>query len=163
MGSLRDIQLFPGPEQKCLLLPQRKRPNGLIQRGGRSLERQLIIARQFPLVGHRFDRIVLVFVILPGAKPLPPPITNPCTPIPIANTALKNRVEQRPPLDLLSHSVPLHQLQHRILDEIQRLVWITCCNVRNTKCPSLDASQKSIESPDLIQSSSPPAAINGAG
>src|SRR5678815_3755025 len=114
------------------------------------------------LVSHRFDRILMIVFILSWPEPLPPPIADFRASIPIADATLENRVEQGSPFDFLTHSVPLNQIEHRVLDEVHGVIDIAGCNVCNTKRPPFDSSQETIEGPSLIQSDNPPTALDGA-
>ncbi len=161
-GCLRNIQFFPSPEQKSLLLSQRERPQGLLQRRRGLLERHALVTGQLILVGHRLDRILQIVFILSWPEPLPPTIADFPASIPIADATLKNGVEQRAPFGFLAHPVPLDQLEHRVLDEVHGFIDIAGRNVRHTKRPTLDSGQESIEGPSLIQSDSPPAVLENA-
>ena len=47
-------------------------------------------------------------------------------------------MKQRPPLGAIAAAVTLNQLQHRILDEIHRLIGVASGNLRDAERPSLD-------------------------
>ncbi len=93
----------------------------------------------------------------------PQTVPHPCPAVPVANTTLQNTVKERPPLPFGPVAIVLHQLQHGILHEIQRLVLIPCGNLCHTECPPFDPCQEPIQCLGSIQRSHPLTQAKAAG
>jgi hypothetical protein len=63
----------------------------------------------------------------------------------IANTVLQYPVEQRLPLVGGLLTVATRQLQHSVLDYIERILGVTYREARNLKCTLFDVRQKAIQ------------------
>ena len=90
-------------------------------------------------IGHRVDRIAFLSVAPePGAHA----VAHPLAPIPVADTALQDGVEERRPVPLPRDPRSAWQLQHGVLREVERLVAqpITISAMR--KSARLDARRK---------------------
>ena len=95
-------------------------------------------------VRNLLQRVFSFLVILRAMEKFSQTVPHPRPAVPITNTTLQNTVKERPPLTFSPVTIFLHELQHRILHEIERLVVIPRGNLCHTERPPLNACQEPI-------------------
>ena len=75
--------------------------------------------------------------------------------MPVADAVLQNPVKKRSPLAFVALPIVSHQLDHRILHQVQCFVTIADGNLGDPYCTALHASQKLIQLPFVLQRTGP--------
>lgn len=170
-GGLGDVELLPDAQQKGLLLPKRQ----VAQRPFQCLPQTALVHLPGGIgtvrVGDLFERVFLVTgrALSGTSEPAQPSFTNIGAAVPVPNATLKNSMKQGAPFRLVTGTIPLNELVHRILDHIESFIRITDRDLSHAKGASLNPGQEPVQCLRLIQDAVPPMnrrprrAGNGAG
>ena len=99
---------------------------------------------------------IAAFILIPTIEPYPKPIPYMRPPVPVANTALQNPVEERGPLDLGLGRVAPDEGEHGVLHDVQGVLVIMRRDLRDPEGAALDSGQESIQYLAVIQGPRPP-------
>src|SRR5262245_45052683 len=95
---------------------------------------------------HALDRIcALAFIIADARQPREYARANLAASLTIANAVLQDAVEERSPFFGRTLAIAPRELQHRVLNDVERIVVVTDGDPGNAKRPLLYARQESLE------------------
>ena len=142
-GRGRDIQAFPGTQQKCLLLTQWQGAECGFERCAGACMAQLLFRAACSRIGQCGERIFIIVVV--GAQPRQPAILRAPPPVPVANAALQDAVEQRPPFFRIASAVMAREREHGVLHNVERLIPVTGGELRHAEGASFDTGKETLQ------------------
>ena len=105
----------------------------------------LLVRRPAQRVGGCRDGVVFVVTGSAAAEPHHDAVAHGLASMPVANPVLQDPVEQRRPFGAVAIAVLAHQLDHRILHEVQRLIPVAHADFGDTQGTPFHFGQKPVE------------------